>query len=183
MCPDRPPDVYVCWAHGLLFIVDAMCSPVYCLSPPIVSVAPPVSPSLVSLFSLLVSVVLCWSVVLRRLCVMWTAPQLSACLPAFPLRGGFCFSLSLFYFVIKALFPCILSPRHASWHKLWDVIKGIFSMLIRGFVLSSCDGKTQNLYFRNGLHFHSGWNNYYTRNYTTVIISGTDCALFKVKCV
>ncbi len=84
VCPDRPPDVYVCW------LVGAMCSPVYCLSPPIllpiiVSVAPPVCPSLppfVSLFSLLVSVVLCWSVVFRRVCVMLTVQQFSACLPA-----------------------------------------------------------------------------------------------------
>ncbi len=29
------PDVPVCWAHGLLFIVGAMCSHVYCLPPPI----------------------------------------------------------------------------------------------------------------------------------------------------
>ncbi len=35
VCPDRPPDVSVCWAHGLLFVPGAMCSPVYCLSPPI----------------------------------------------------------------------------------------------------------------------------------------------------
>ncbi len=74
----------------------------------IVSVAPPVSPSLpsfVSLFILLVSVVLCWSVVFRRVCVMLTATVL--CLPA-------CFSPSkwfLFIFVfillLKTRFPCI----------------------------------------------------------------------------
>ncbi len=37
VCPGWPPDVSVCWAHwahGLLF-VGAMCSHVYCLSPPI----------------------------------------------------------------------------------------------------------------------------------------------------
>ncbi len=32
---ERSPDVPVCWAHGLLFVVGAMCSPVYFLSPPI----------------------------------------------------------------------------------------------------------------------------------------------------
>ncbi len=38
MCLRWPPEVTVsvCWAHGLLFVVGAMCSPVYCLSPPIV---------------------------------------------------------------------------------------------------------------------------------------------------
>ncbi len=35
VCPGWPPDVSVCWAHGLLFVVGAMCSHVYCLSPPI----------------------------------------------------------------------------------------------------------------------------------------------------
>ncbi len=34
VCPGWPPDVSVCWAHGLLF-VGAMCSHVDCLSPPI----------------------------------------------------------------------------------------------------------------------------------------------------
>ncbi len=33
VCPGWPPDVSVCWAHGL--IVGAMCSHVDCLSPPI----------------------------------------------------------------------------------------------------------------------------------------------------
>ncbi len=65
----------------------------------IVSVAPAVSPSLpsfVSLYSLLVSAVLCWSVVLRHvsfLCLMFDcAPVfcLPTCLLVFPLRGGLC---------------------------------------------------------------------------------------------
>ncbi len=72
----------------------------------IVSVAPAVSaslPSFVSLYSLLVSAVLCWSVVFRVLNVMWVHVWLcSSLLPAclfFPLRGGFC--CSLFCFIIK----------------------------------------------------------------------------------
>ncbi len=35
VCPGWPPDVSVCSSHGLLFVVGAMCSHVYCLSPPI----------------------------------------------------------------------------------------------------------------------------------------------------
>ncbi len=75
----------------------------------IVSVAPAVSPSFVSLYSLLVSAVLCWSVVFRVSNVMWvsclTVLQSSACLLVFPLRGGFC---SLFYFITKnKIFLCI----------------------------------------------------------------------------
>ncbi len=36
VCLRWPPEVTVsvCWAHGLLFVVGVMCSPVYCLSPP-----------------------------------------------------------------------------------------------------------------------------------------------------
>ncbi len=68
--------------------------------PIIVSVAPPVSPSFISLFSLLVSVVLCWSVVFRCVCVCYvdyaTVLCLPACLPVFPLRGGFCYSVSFY---------------------------------------------------------------------------------------
>ncbi len=83
----------------------------------IVSVAPAVSPSIasfVSLYSLLVSAVLCWSVVLRRECFMLTVHQSSACLFVFPLRGGFC--SSLFYFIIKINYFLHLSPRpHTSW--------------------------------------------------------------------
>ncbi len=88
LCPGWPTDASVCWAHGLLFVDGAMCSHVYCLSPPILlpnhcfswSTCVPLLPSFVSLFSLLVFVVLCWSVVFRRLCVMLTAQQFSACL-------------------------------------------------------------------------------------------------------
>ncbi len=35
MCPGWPPDVSVCWAHGLVFVVGARCSHVYCLPSPI----------------------------------------------------------------------------------------------------------------------------------------------------
>ncbi len=114
MCPDQPPDVYVCWAHGLLFVVGAMCSPVYCLSPHILlpnhyfSCATCVSlVTLVCLPSLLVSVVLGWSVVFLR--VRLTV-QTVLCLPTylfFPV-GGFC--CSLFYFIIKNPFLLHLSP-------------------------------------------------------------------------
>ncbi len=71
----------------------------------IVSVAPAVSPSLpsfVSLYSLLVSAVLCWSVVFHvsmscELNVWLCSSLLPACLFVFPLRGGFCCS---FHFII-----------------------------------------------------------------------------------
>ncbi len=109
----------------LLLVPCALLSIVYPLPscyPIIVSVAPPVPllPSFVSLFSLLVSVVQCWSVVFRRVHVMLTAQQFSACLPAFPLQGVFC--LSLFYFVIKNLIPLHLSPRHLSPHASWQIV-------------------------------------------------------------
>ncbi len=95
------------WAHGLLFVVGAMCSPVYCLTPPslsrycfsrftcVVLVCLPIyspgvsSPVLICCFTLCV-----WCLHIR---------QLSACLPAclsvFLSRGGFC--SFLFHFIIK----------------------------------------------------------------------------------
>ncbi len=78
----------------------------------IVSVAPPVSPSFpsfVSLFILLVSVVLCWSVVLHHVYMLSVHGSLPVCF------FGFC--LSLFYFVIKKTLFLLLSPRlHlSSW--------------------------------------------------------------------
>ncbi len=120
--PDRPADVYVCWAHGLL--VPCVLLSIVCPLPScyliIVSVAPPVCPSLpsfVSLFSLLVSVVLCWSVVFRRVCVMLTVQQFSACLPVFNRWGSFC--CSLFYFIIKRNILLRLSSRlHLSSQSL-----------------------------------------------------------------
>ncbi len=82
----------------------------------IVSVAPAVSPSLpsfVSLYSLLVSAVLCWSVVLRCVCLMFDcAPVacLPACLPAcFSPSGWFMFFCLIL--LLKPRFPLHLSPR------------------------------------------------------------------------
>ncbi len=84
----------------------------------IVSVAPPVSPSLpsfVSLFSLLVSAVLCWSVVFRRVCVYVKCTQ-PVCL-FFPFGVVF---LALFYFVIKYPFSPALESSHLSIQSIPD---------------------------------------------------------------
>ncbi len=106
----------LCVLSTWLVVCLVPCAPmsIVCPLPPcyliIVSVAPAVSPSLpsfVSLYSLLVSAVLCWSIVVHVStsceCFMLTVLQFYACLPAcllvFPLRGGFC--SSLFYFIIK----------------------------------------------------------------------------------
>ncbi len=91
----------------------------------IVSVAPAVSPSLpsfVSLYSLLVSAVLCWSVVLRHVSFMFDcAPVfcLPACLPAclfFPF--GVVFVALLFHFIILNLISSALESSTSSltWH-------------------------------------------------------------------
>ncbi len=91
----------------------------------IVSVAPAVSPSLpsfVSLYSLLVSAVLCWSVVLRHVSFMFDcAPVfcLPACLPA-------CFSPSgwfLLFICLTLLLKNLISAFESStpsltWHTL-----------------------------------------------------------------
>ncbi len=89
-----------------VFVVGAMCSSVYCLPPPVLLTnhvfqwlhLSPSPLSFVSLFSLLVSAVLCWSVVLRCACYVDCA---NSALPAcfFPLRG--CFCSILFHFMIK----------------------------------------------------------------------------------
>ncbi len=96
----------LCVEHMACCLFGAMCSHVDCLSPPIllliiVSVAPAVSPSLpsfVSLYSLLVSAVLCWSVVFHVSYVVWVfhvwlcSSLLPACLPAcFSPSGWFLF--------------------------------------------------------------------------------------------
>ncbi len=87
----------------------------------IVSVAPAVSPSLpsfVSLYSLLVSAVLCWSVVFHVSYVTWVfhvdcAPVL--CLPAclfFPF--GVVFVVHLFHFIIKTLISSAFESSTSS---------------------------------------------------------------------
>ncbi len=103
----------------LLLVTCALLSivcPLPSCYPIIVSVAPPVSPSLpsfVSLFILLVSIVMCWSVVFCRVCVMLNVQQSFACLP-FPLQGGFC--LSLFILLLKARSPAFESSPHIALH-------------------------------------------------------------------
>ncbi len=84
--------VVCCWCPRALLSIVCPLSSCY---PIIVSVALPVSPLFVSLFSLLVSVVLCWSVVLCRVCML----KVTALCLSFSLRGGFC--SSSFYFIIK----------------------------------------------------------------------------------
>ncbi len=75
----------------------------------------PSLPSFVSLYSLLVSAVLCWSVVLRRECFMLTVHQSSACLFFWVVL----FFFVLFYFIIKINYFLHLSPQpHTSWHCL-----------------------------------------------------------------
>ncbi len=100
----------------------------------IVSVAPAVSPSLpsfVSLYSLLVSAVLCWSVVFRvsHVSFMLTVLQSSACL-FFPF--GVVFVVHLFHFIIKTLiFLCIwvldlISRDKTKILNLWSILLDIF---------------------------------------------------------
>ncbi len=112
VCPDRPPDVYVCWAHGLLLVPCALLS-IVCPLPScyliIVSVAPPVSPSLpsfVCLARLLVSAVLCWPIVLRRVCMLNVHSSLPLC---------FFFGSTWFYCIIKkSHLPAFASSSHFS---------------------------------------------------------------------
>ncbi len=93
----------------------------------IVSVAPPVYPSLpsfVSPYSLLVSAVLCWSIVFRVSLlesVMFDCAPVF-CLPAclfFPPRGGFC--TFLFHLLLKHLILLHLSPRPHLSRDTWYV--------------------------------------------------------------
>ncbi len=74
----------------------------------------PLFPSFVSLFSLLVIAVLCWAVVLRRVCMLSVHSSLPVC---FPLRGSFC---SLLYFIIKKTLFLHLSPRLIYPHVPWQ---------------------------------------------------------------
>ncbi len=93
------------------------------------------SPSLlsfVSLFNLLVSAVLCWFVVLRRVCMLNVHSSLPVCLPVFPLRGGFC--CSLFYCIIKINILLRLSPRlHLSSQSLTERISQYEDSAEEGF--------------------------------------------------
>ncbi len=125
MCPDRAPDVSVLRQRQrqstwlvVCCLVPCVLLSIVCRLPScyliIVSVAPPVSPSLVSLLSFLVSVVLCWSVVFRRVCVCVCACAcvracacvcvcvcVRVCYVDSPLRVFFV------YFVIKSSFSCV----------------------------------------------------------------------------
>ncbi len=61
--------------------------------------------TLVCLFSFLVSVVLCWSVVFRPMCVMFDCVTVLCLAACFSPLGGFC--------------PRLISP-HASWHMIHE---------------------------------------------------------------
>ncbi len=122
VCPGWPPDVSVCWTHGLLFVVGAMCSHVYCLSHPLLLTNHCFSGSTcVSLVTLVCLPILAsWclqscadplsSFMCLTACVLcWLCKQFSTCLPVFPLRGGFC--SFVFHFMIKTTILLHLSPR------------------------------------------------------------------------
>ncbi len=89
-CPDRPPDVPVCWAHGLLCVVGAMGTPVYCLSSPILlpgyCFSCSTCVSLITRYLNSWSVVLFWYVVVCRLCLHVTL--LSLAVPLLPCAAG-----------------------------------------------------------------------------------------------
>ncbi len=107
-----------------------MCSLVYCLSPPILL------PSFVSLFSLLVSVVLCWSVVFRS-CVCYVYCVTVLCLPAYAclfFPFGVVFVALCFIVLLKEIFSCVwvlvfISPVN-SWQNgsaIWGLSKELAS--------------------------------------------------------
>ncbi len=123
------------WAHGLLCLCCAVCFllSIVCPLPScyqiIVSVAPPVSPLLplfVSLFSLLVSVVLCWSVDFRPVCMMFDCVTV-LCQPAcFSPSGRFLLIFYSFYYK-KIHYSCtwvlassLLSYRDRTDKPQWD---------------------------------------------------------------
>ncbi len=114
-CAQAGHQMSLCWAHGLLF-VGAMCSHVDCLSPPILLLNhcfsgsscvcvcyPRLSPYIV----LLVSAVLCWSVVFRVSNVVWVfhvwlCPSLLPACLFFPF--GLVFVLLCFILLLKRTF-------------------------------------------------------------------------------
>ncbi len=121
----------------LLLVTCALLSIVFPLPscyPIIVSVAPPVSPSLpssVSVLSLLVSVALCWSVV----CMLNVHSSWPVCSPQILLR----FCSSLFYCIIKRdpsfciWVLAFISPVD-SWH-IYHIQYHIFILLYISYVV------------------------------------------------
>ncbi len=139
VCPGWPPDVSVCRAHGLLFD-GAMCSHVDCLSPPVLLLNHCFSgSSCVSLVTLvclpivlLVSAVLCWSVVFRVSNVWLCSSLLPACL-FFPFGVIFvlCFIL-LLKITFSSAFESSTSSlvtKNSEVHRL-----NIFNAISRQFV-------------------------------------------------
>ncbi len=140
VCPDRPPDVPVCWAHGLLFVVGAMCSPVYCLSPPILlpnhCFSCSTCVSLVTLVCLPISppgvcspvLIRCFTSCVFHVCLF--CGSLPACLPAclfFPFGGVFCLQEKVvnYYCTIEKYILCIwiltsIFQKLVAWQGLKD---------------------------------------------------------------
>ncbi len=118
-CARAGHQMSLCVEHMACCLLLVPCAPMSIVCPLsscyliIVSVAPPVSPSLpsfVSLFSLLVSAVLCWSVVLCHVC-MWTVhSSLPVC---FSPLGWFLF-IFVFILLLKNPISLHLSPRLIS---------------------------------------------------------------------
>ncbi len=132
-CAQAGHQMSLCWAHGLLF-VGAMCSHVDCLSPPILllnhcfsgsSCVSLVTPRLSPYIVLLVSAVLCWSVVFRVSNVVWVfhvwlCPSLLPACLFFPF--GLVFVLLCFILLLKITFPLhwvleLISLTHVEKHQ------------------------------------------------------------------
>ncbi len=127
----------------LLLVPCALLSIVCPLSsryPIIVSVASPVSPSLpsfVSLFSLLVSVVLCWSVVFRCVLVMLTV-QTVLCLPVCPPSGWF-------------LLLCLILLLNTHFSCTWVLTSSLSSCILAATSYPAKSCFLYNSTFWNGL--------------------------------